>query len=187
MVPVTSLWIPIVVSAVIVFALSSIIHMALGYHKNDYRGVPNEDAVMDALRKFSLPPGDYAMPRASSMAQLKDPAFIDKMKKGPVLFMTVFPNGEWKMGGQLAQWFLFSVLVGVVAAYVAGRALDPGANYLDVFRFAGCTAFASYSLAYIPMSIWYKKNWGTTMRNMFDGLVYGLMTGGTFGWLWPSM
>ena len=187
MVSITDLWIPILLSSVIVFVLSSIIHMVLGYHKNDFRAVPNEDAVGDALRKFNLQPGDYCMPRPTSMAQMKDPAFVEKCKKGPVMFFTVLPSGMSAMGAQLVQWFLFSVLVGVFAAYITGRALGPGANYLDVFRFAGCTAFLSYSLAYIPASIWYKKNWGTTLRTMFDGLIYGLMTGGTFGWLWPRM
>jgi hypothetical protein len=185
MVPITDLLVPIVVSAVIVFVVSSIIHMVLGYHAGDFRAVPSQDRVQDALRPFNLAPGDYMLPRPGSMKEMKDPAFQEKCTKGPVVMMTVLPNGMGNMGAQLVQWFLYSVLVGVVAAYITGRALGPGANYLDVFRFAGCTAFLSYSMAYIPMSIWYKKNWGATLRTMFDGFVYGLMTGGTFGWLWP--
>ncbi len=187
MVSVTSLWLPILVSAVFVFVASSLIHMVLGYHKNDFRAVPDESGVSDALRRFNIPPGDYCLPRASSMADMKNPAFIEKMKKGPVLLMTVLPNGQWAMGAQLTQWFFFSALVSVFAAYIAGRAVGPGAHYLEVFRFAGCTAFASYALGTIPASIWYKKNWGTTLKSTFDGLVYGLLTGGTFGWLWPDM
>ena len=187
MVSVTSLWLPVLVSAVFVFVASSLIHMVLGYHKNDFRAVPDESGVSDALRRFNIPPGDYCLPRASSMADMKNPAFMEKMKKGPVLLMTVLPNGQGAMGAQLTQWFLFSALVSVFAAYIAGRAVGPGANYLEVFRFAGCTAFASYALGTIPASIWYKKNWGTTLKSTFDGLVYGLLTGGTFGWLWPDM
>jgi hypothetical protein len=185
MVPITDLLVPILVSAVIVFVLSSIIHMVLGYHASDFRPVPNEDRVQDALRPFNLPPGDYILPRPGSMKEMSSPAYQEKCKKGPVAIMTVLPNGQGNMGAQLAQWFLYSVLVGVVSAYVTGRAAGPGAHYLDVFRFAGCTAFLCYSMAYVPMSIWYKKSWGTTFRNMFDGFVYGLFTGGTFGWLWP--
>ncbi len=37
MVSLMSLWIPILVSAVIVFVLSSIIHMVLPYHRTDLR------------------------------------------------------------------------------------------------------------------------------------------------------
>jgi hypothetical protein len=76
------------------------------------------------------------------------------------------------------------VIVSIFAAYIAGRALGPGAPYLEVFRFAGSTAFAGYALALAQNSIWYKRNWGATLKSMFDGLVYALLTAGTFGWLW---
>jgi hypothetical protein len=185
MVPVVALWLPILLAAVIVFVVSSLLHMVLPFHKSDYGTLPNEAAVMEAMRKAGVTPGDYMMPRAGAMAALKDPAFIDKMTKGPVAMMTVMPSGPPKMGGQLAQWFIYCVIVGVFAAYIAGRALPPGSHYLAVFRFAGATAFIGYSLALWQDSIWYKKKWSTTIKNTIDGLIYGLLTGGTFGWLWP--
>jgi len=113
------------------------------------------------------------------------PEFIEKMKNGPVALMTVLENAPPKMGGQLFLWFVFSIIVGIFAAYIAGHALPAGSHYLAVFRFAGCTAFAGYSLAFIPNSIWYKRSWSSTFKSMFDGLVYALFTGGIFGWLWP--
>jgi hypothetical protein len=181
-----SLWLPILLSAVFVFVASSIIHMVLGYHKGDYRKVPAQDDVMEALRKFNVPPGDYMLPRADSMEEMKSPAFLEKCKKGPVVIMTVMPGGSMSMGPQLAQWFVFCVLVGVFVAYLCSRVLTPGAPYLVVFRVAGTIAFAGYALATIPSSIWYKRSWGTTIKLMFDGLVYACLTGGTFGWLWPK-
>ena len=90
------------------------------------------------------------------------------------------------MGSSLAQWFVYCLIVGVFAAYITGRALEPGAHYLSVFRFAGATAFVGYSLALMQNSIWYKKNWSTTLKSMFDGLIYALFTAGVFGWLWPA-
>lgn len=185
MVPVLSLWIPILLSAVIVFVVSSIIHMVLTYHQNDLGRLPKENEVMDALRRFGLPPGDYVVPCAGSAAERKKPEFVEKMQKGPVLLMTVLPSGPPTMATSLILWFLYSVVVGIFAAYVAGRALGPGAHYLAVFRFAGTTAFVGYSLALLQNSIWYKRNWGMTLKSMFDGLLYGLLTAGTFGWLWP--
>jgi hypothetical protein len=116
---------------------------------------------------------------------MKAPAFVEKMKKGPVMVMTVMPNGPWSMGPSLAQWFVYCVVVGAIAAYIAGRALGPGAPYLVVFRFAGATAFAGYALALWQNSIWYKRAWSTTIKSTFDGLVYALLTAGTFGCLWP--
>jgi hypothetical protein len=185
MVPVLSLWLPIIVSAVFVFVVSSIIHMVLRYHSGDFRQLPREDEVMGALRGFNIPPGDYFMPRAGSMAAMKEPAYIEKMKTGPVALMTFIQPGPPTMGTSLLLWFLFSVAVSVLAAYVTGHALGYGAPYRAVFRFVGCVAFAGYSLALLQNSIWYKRNWGTTIKSMFDGLIYAAVTAGTFGWLWP--
>lgn len=185
MVPVTALWLPILVSAVVVFVASTIIHMVLPLHRNDWRKAPDEDRMMDALRTFNLAPGDYCVPRADSPASMKDPAFIDKVKRGPSVFMTVLPGRDLSMGPQLAQWFVFLLVVSLFAGYVAGAAVGPGADYLTVFRFAGTTAFIAYALGFYPQSIWYRRSWGMQLKNTFDGLVYGLLTAGVFGWLWP--
>jgi hypothetical protein len=185
MVPVPSLLVPILLSAVIVFVVSSLIHMVLGYHAGDWKRLPKEDEVQAALRPFNLAPGDYMLPCPGSRAALKDPAHLDRMTKGPVVVMTVFPSGPPAMGTSLVLWFLYAVLVGVFAAYIAGRALGPGAHYLQVFRFVGTAAFMGYSFALLQNSIWYRRNWGATARSSFDGFVYALLTAGTFGWLWP--
>lgn len=185
MVPVMSLWLPIVVSAVIVFFMSFIFHMVLPIHRDDMKKLPSEDETLDALRKFNIPPGDYMFPHCGSAKEMKDPAFAEKRKKGPVGIMTVLPSGPPAMGRSLVQWFIYSLVVGVFAAYVAGRAAGPGTQYLPVFRYAGCTAFLGYSFALCHDSIWYGRSWATTFKYLFDGLVYGLLTAGTFGWLWP--
>jgi len=157
----------------------------LPFHKNDLRRFPNEDAALDALRRLNVPPGDYGAPLANSMSAMKEPQFVEKLKKGPLVFITISAGGPASMGKPLTLWFLYSVVVSIFAAYVAGRALQPGAHYLEVFRFAGCTAFLGYSMALPQNSIWWRKNWGTTIKSMIDGLIYGLLTAGTFGWLWP--
>lgn len=185
MVSLMSLWLPILLSAVIVFVASSIMHMVLGYHRNDMLKLPREDDAMAALRPLDIPPGDYFMPCASSMKAMKDPAFLDKMKAGPVAYMTVLPSGPPSMAASLVQWFLYCVLVSIIAAYVASHAGLVHANYLGVFRIVGCVAFTGYALAQFQNSIWGKRNWGTTLKYVFDGLVFGLLTAGTFGWLWP--
>ena len=186
MVPVLSLWIPILIAAVFVFAASSIIHMVLRYHDNDFGQVPSEDAVMDALRGFDIPPGDYAIPRPASSREMSAPEFVEKMKRGPVALLTVVESGPPTMGKSLVLWFLYSILVGIFAAYIAGRALGPGADYMAVFRFTGSTAFVGYSLALLQNSIWYKRAWSSTIKSVFDGFVYGMLTAGVFGWLWPA-
>ena len=186
MVSVMSLWLPILLAAVLVFVVSSIIHMFLKYHQTDFSGLANEDGVMDALRPFNIPPGDYVTPHAGSTEAMKSPEFTEKCDKGPVVFMTVLPNGPVQMGSSLAQWFGYCIVVGLFAGYVASRAVGPEPHYLDVFRFVGTVAFAGYGLALMQNSIWYKRNWSATLKSMFDALVYSLVTAGTFGWLWPS-
>jgi hypothetical protein len=184
MVPVLSLAIPILASAVLVFVVSAIIHMVLPFHKNDLRRLPDEEKVQEALRPFGIPPGDYALPHMDA-STMKDPQALERMTRGPVAILTVIPNGPPSMGKSLALWFLYSVLVGVFAAYIAGRALGPGVSYLEVFRFVGASAFMGYAMALLQQSIWWAKNWGATLRSVADGLVYALLTAGVFGWLWP--
>ncbi len=180
-----SLWLPILLSSVFVFILSSLIHMVTPWHKNDYVKMPNEDKAMDALRPLNIPPGDYMVPRPASMQDMKSPEFLDKLKKGPVMVVTVLPNGPGSIGRNMVLWFIYLVVVGVFAAYVAGRALPAGARYLAVFRFAGVSAFLGYSLALWQFAIWFRRSLGTTIRGTLDGFLYALVTAGTFGWLWP--
>ena len=185
MVPLTDLWLPILLSAVAVFIASSIIHTALPHHKSDYGKVPGEDAVMLALRKFEIPPGDYMLPNPGDMSNAKSPAFLDKITKGPVILMTVMKNGPFQMGGQLAQWFVYCLVVSLFAGYITSRALGSGAPYLRVSQIASATAFAAYALALWQNTIWYKRNWTTTLKSNIDSVLYGFLTGGMFGWLWP--
>jgi len=185
MTPLVSLWLPILLSAVGVFLASSVLHMFTGWHKSDYLKVPNEDRVMDTIRGLGIPPGDYMMPRPTTRAEMGSPAFQEKFKRGPVMVFTVMPPGPMSMRNNLINWFLYAVVVGIFAGYIAGRALPPASPYLAVFRFVGATAFIGYSLALWQMSIWYRRAWITTIKATVDGLIYALLTAGVFGWLWP--
>jgi hypothetical protein len=180
-----SLWLPIVLSAVIVFVASSVIHMTPLWHKNDYPKMPREAEVLDALRPLAIPPGDYFIPRASGMKEMRSPEFKEKMKRGPVAVLTVMPNGEMAMGRSLVQWFAFLLVVGLFVAIVTCRTLPVGTPYPRVFKVAGTIAFMAYSLALCELSIWYRRSWSLTLKSAFDGLIYAALTAGTFGWLWP--
>ena len=186
MVPITSLLIPTLVAAVLVFLASFVIHMLLPYHRSDFAKVPVEDQLMSAMRPLSIPPGEYMMPYAGSPGAMKDPVWLEKMKAGPKAFFTVMPPGPPTMGTQLTQWFVYCVIVGIFAAYVAGRALPPGAERMNVFRFTSTVAFIAYVVANWQNSIWYLRAWSTSLKNTFDGLVYAVLTGLAFAWLWPA-
>ena len=184
MVALASLWLPILLSAVAVFIASSVIHMVLGYHSSDWKRFPNEDATLDALRPLDLAPGDYAGPMPKSMAEMSSPEFKAKAEKGPRVNLTILGPSN-SMPRSLVLWFLYSIVVALFAAYVAGITLAPGASYMPVFRVTSTVSFAGFSLALWQGWIWYSRSIGYTLKSTLDGLIYGLLTGGIFGWLWP--
>jgi hypothetical protein len=99
--------------------------------------------------------------------------------------VTVMPKGEFPMGKTLAIWAVYLLAIGVMVAYVTGRTLAPDAHYLQVFRVAGTVAFLAYAGGHLPDAIWWGKPWSNAWKEVVDGLVYGLLTAGAFGWLWP--
>jgi hypothetical protein len=182
----TALWLPILVSAVAVFVVSSIIHMTPLWHKTDYPRYSGEDRVLDALRPIGIPPGDYLMPRPANPAEMRSPEFQEKMKRGPAVLLTVMPPWSGSMVSNLSQWFVYCVVVSVFAGYIAGAALPPGpATIGPICRFAGTTAFLGYSLALYQMSIWYRRAWSMTLKATLDGLIFAFVTCAVFTWLWP--
>ena len=187
MVSLAALWLPVLGSAVIVFIASSVIHMALGYHSADWNKLEREreDGLLDALRPFGLRPGDYGAPMPNSMSEMNSPEFKARVERGPRILFTVLTPAT-SMLKSLVFWFIYSIVVSIFAAYVAGSSLAPGAPYLEVFRLTSTVAFAGYALALWQAWIWYSRSLRYTLWSTFDGLVYALLTGGVFGWLWPA-
>ncbi len=184
MVTLGMLWLPILVATVLVFIASSVIWMALPYHKSDTRKLPDEGAALEPLATQDLAPGAYRFPWADDMKAMKEPAFIEKLSRGPVGFLTILPKGEFPMGKTLTQWAIYCLAIGVLVAYVTGRTLAPDAHYLEVFRVAGTVAFLAYSGGHLPDAIWWGKPFANAWKEVADGLVYGLLTAGAFGWIW---
>ena len=185
MVGLTALWLPILLSAVAVFVASSVIHMVLPIHRNDYKKLPDEKDVLAAMRSHGVAPGEYYFPHASSPKEFGTPEMLAKFKDGPVGMITVMQNGPPAMGKNLAQWFGFSLAAGVFIAYVTGHAVQPGDDYLAVFRMAGTVGFLAYAGAFAQDSIWKGQSWILTAKHTVDGLVYALLTAGIFSTLWP--
>ena len=179
------LWLPILVSSVLVFVASSLIWNVLGAHKWHVRGLPDEAAVRDALSKQSVPPGQYTIPYCPEPAMMKEPAFQEKMVKGPIAVIMVRKPGLPNMGSFLGCWFLYLLFVSFAVAYVCGQTLRGGAPFLSVFKIAAVVAFAAYSFAQIPNAIWWGRPWKSAFKEVADGAVYALLTGATFAWLWP--
>jgi len=181
-----ALWLPIVLSAVLVFVVSSIIHMVLKYHNRDYTKLPNEDAVRAALRSGNpTAPKQYIIPYCEDMKEMQSPEMQQKYAEGPIGILNLRRPGPPTMGPLLLQWFLFALVVSFFLAYLAASTVRPGAHYLEVFRVVGAAGFLAYSAGQVPGAIWMGKPWSVAWKDVFDGLIYGLVTAGTFGWLWP--
>lgn len=186
MVGLSALWIPILVSAVFVFVTLAIIHMIPGWHQRDMTAVPGEDRVMEMLHSLGVQPGEYRFPYGTTTKDMEAPAFVEKMKTGPVGTMTIRPSGELPFGKMMGQWFLYSLLVAVLVAYITGRTRGVGTPFLEVFRVSSTVAFCCYVVAHWQNWIWWGKSTRFTLRYSVDGLVYALVTGATFAWLWPG-
>ena len=186
MIPLTALWLPILVSAAVVFFASAIMHMVLAYHKSDYRKLPDEDRVTDAIRSAGVTRGPAYFFPYCSFKEMKSAPVVEKMKRGPVGLLTVLPSGPPAMGKSLAQWFVYCLVISLFAACLSGRLLAPGTAFLQVFRIVGIAALLGYGAAHAQESIWSGRSWVVTFKHLIDSVIYALLTAGTFAWLWPK-
>ncbi len=180
------LWIPILLSAACVFVASSVVHMVLPIHAGDYRKLPSEDLVRDALRSAQVPPGQYMYPGCDSMKDYGSEELQRKFAEGPVGVLIVRPNGMPDMGKSLLQWFLLCLAISAVVAHLAGFALPRGEATDRVFYVTSLLALLGYAFGCMQDSIWKGVSWKVTTKFVFDGLLYAGVTGATFAWLWPA-
>ena len=185
MITLTQLLLPALVSAVLVFLVSSLIHMLTPWHAGDFARLPNEDAVLTALRPLNIAPGEYAAPRSSSMKEMGTEEFKAKYRRGPVVMLNVLPNVSGGMGQQLGLWFVYAAVVALFAGYITSRAVGAGTSPAVVFKFVAAIAAAAYSIGLWQMTIWYRRPWITTIKSTIDGVLYGCLTAAAFALLWP--
>ncbi len=185
MIPLSALWLPIVLSAVIIFVASSIMHMLLPYHRGDYKQLPDEDKALSALRATGVKRGLYVFPFGTHK-EMNSPAMIEKYNQGPNGMMIVFPTGRPAMPKYLGLWFGYCLLVGFFVAYLAAHTVPDHSDYLAVFRIVGTAGFLTFGLGPLANVIWKGYPWSFVLKEVIDGLIYGLLMAGTFGWLWPK-
>jgi len=184
MVTLASLWLPILVSAVVVFIASAIVWMVLPHHKTEWQKLPDEEGLLGSIRG-SAAPGQYMFPHCMP-ADLKDPATKQRYEAGPHGVLTVWP-GAPSMGRNLGLTFTFYLAVAIFVAYVASIALPSGTHYGQVFRVTSVAAVMAHVFGFIPDAIWFGRPLVSTCKSAADGVLYSLLTGGVFGWLWPAV
>jgi len=186
MVSLTALWLPIVLSAVIVFFVSAAVWMAMPHHRKDFATVDDEDSVMDALRPHLSAPGMYYFPFAEG-AEMRTEAYKEKVRKGPVAIVKVrSADSTLNMGPAMMKSLMLYLVVGIFIAYLASRTLPIGTDYMTVFQVTGTAAFLAYGFIGFQESIWFALPGSVAFKHALDGLVYALLTAGVFGWLWPA-
>jgi hypothetical protein len=180
------LWMPIVLGTFLCWIASALIHMVVKHHNSDYQRLTNEDEVMDAVRNGSPSLGLHTFPFCIDMKEMNDEGVQQRYKNGPVGLLTVLPNGLPKMGKLMVQQISFFLFGCVLIAYCATLALEPGAEYMAVFRFVAAVGFLAFGWGAIPYSIWFGHLWSMTAKYLLDALIYGLVVAGSFAWLWPA-
>ena len=183
---IAALWLPILLSAVLVFVASSLVHMVLKWHANDYAGVANEEAMRAAIRAGAPSPGQYVIPYCPGMKEMQQPEVQKKFQEGPIALITVRRNGAMHVGPALSQWLVFTLLVSLGVACLAGSTLAPGADFAKVAWVTGLVAFMTYAGGSITSGIWKSQPWGTVIKDLADAAIYGAVTGCAFAHLWPK-
>ena len=185
MLAIASLWLAILISAGVVWIAAMLVWMVLPYHQSDYKGFPDEDAVRKVLGQ-TLAPGQYNIPHIPSRKDGDKPEVRQKFDEGPIGFMTVLPSGFPSLVRGMLLSFIYYLLIGGAVAYVCTRTIPPGADYLAVFRISGTVAWLAYGAAVIPDAIWFGRPWSAIGKQLLDAFIFGTLTGGVFGWLWPA-
>ncbi|MHC4939087.1 MAG: hypothetical protein ACYTHK_08980 [Planctomycetota bacterium] len=182
-----ALWLPILLSAAGIFFASFVMWMISPHHKSDFGPVPDEDGLMGTLREQGIKlPGQYVFPHCASTEQMKDPAFIEKYDAGPSGIMILRPQGSMSMGKNLAKSFVYNVLLVLIPAYLATLGIQKGADGKLVFRFISTGVWLGCSGAVGWNMIWWNKSGSSTAKEVFDGLVYGVIAGAIFTAMWPG-
>lgn len=185
MVHVYELWLPILISAALVFVMSSIIWMVFPWHRKDVSGGPDEASLLDALRRNKLAPGQYLVPHASDPLVRKSEEFQKKMAEGPVALITIYRPGRMEMGPLLTKWFIFLLVINASIAYLAGITMPVGSSYMQVFRMVGTAAFLAYGGAHAIYGIFWGRPWRVVWLDMMDAFIYACLIAGAFAWRWP--
>jgi len=178
------IWLPVIVTAVAIFIASSLIHMVFKWHNSDYKKLGNEDDVRAVIRAGSPAPGLYILPHCADMKDMAGEAMQKKYIEGPVAMLTVRPSGSPGMGKPLVLWFVLSLAIAAIAACMAAGAYPGKANAHPAAHLAAVITFLAYYIGSVQMAIWMGKTWSSVGKDLLDSIIYAVVTGLVFAWLW---
>jgi len=177
------LWLPILVSAAVVFALSAASHMLLPWRTGEFGHVPAAERLQAAVR--DLPPGQYAFPAGPDPRERGSKASLERWAAGPSGWLTIVPRGSVRMGRNLGLSFLVYLAVSFLCAYVATFALGEAPGRLAIVRLVSTVGVMTYAVGTSFTSIWFSRPWKAYAADVLDALVQGFAMAAVFAWLWP--
>ena len=178
-----SLWLPILLSSIGLFIASFIAWTLLPHHKGDFSQIPDEDAFLETLRAMNITQGQYMFPYCGTPEIRNSEEFKQKEQQGPNGLINVFP-GACNMGMNMLCTYIFFLCVSFCLAYLATLGLQPGDDFMKVFRFVGTAGILAFCAGGIQGAIWFQRK---IAMDLLDGIVYGLITGAIFAALWPGV
>lgn len=187
MISIMSLWAPILLSSVLVFVAAGLLWTALPVHRLDWRPIPGQERLFEAIRAIGLGRGQYAFPHMLTPEGAKNPDVMKQMEEGPVGFLVLKEPGPPNMTKQLGLYLVFVLVVTYMIAYLVSVSMPRGAPFVDVMRAVTTATVLAHGAAEVPGAIWFGRTWKSVLKSvLIDALIYGLITGAVFGWLWPS-
>tara|TARA_R110002072_G_scaffold42064_12_gene118139 strand:- start:90993 stop:91589 length:597 start_codon:yes stop_codon:yes gene_type:complete len=185
MVHLAELWMPLLITSVVVFFASAIMWMAMPHHKKDINFVGDkEPGFLDALKSTDLKAGFYLYPGCEAK-DLKTDEGKAKWDAGPWGSLIVSP-GKPNFGMNLVKTFVVYAIITVFVAYITGHSVPAGAEYMHVFRVAGTTAILGHCMGGLVNDFFLGKPTRFIVTCFIDGLVYALLTAGIFAAMWPA-
>ncbi|MCZ6837183.1 MAG: hypothetical protein O7G85_15520 [Planctomycetota bacterium] len=181
------LWLAIMASSFAVFIASSLAHMVLPHHKKDWDKLPDEEALLEFIRKNKVPRGQYMFPSCEDWNDLKDPEKKKHYMAGPHGTIRIW-SGMPNMGRNLGLTFLSYIIIGLFVAFLSSMAnLQAGSEFMPVFIFTATAAIMAYTFGYIGDTIWYGQPLKPFLNDLADSILFGLLTGVMFALLWPGL
>ena len=118
--------------------------------------------------------------------KMRSPEMAQKFAEGPLAMVALKPGAPMSMGKPLLQWFLFCLAISFLCALLAAHTIAAGAPGAHVFHVFALAAFLGHATGPIPDAIWWSHSWRSSFKYVIDGLIYAVIVGATFMWLWPA-
>ncbi len=158
----------VLLSSVLVFIVSTIIHTVLKWHESDYAALtPEQERAFAAF-----PSGSFYSPHRKNSPSHQ--AWQERCKREPAVMIRVRSSKHAEhptMGIHLSLWFLYVLVVSAVTAYAETLAKPAHSTSLCFL-----VSFLAYWGAEPSKCIWYMVPVSQAAKNAVDSLLYALAT-----------